>query len=143
VVAAVREVWPDHLPLLVRISASDWLEGGWDMEQSVVFAEKLKELGVDLVDCSSVGLLPAPIPLGPGYQTEFASEIRRRAGIATAAVGLITCAEQAEHILRTGQADAVMLGRELLRDPYWPLRHAASVHGNAPWPAPYFAVAPR
>jgi 2,4-dienoyl-CoA reductase-like NADH-dependent reductase (Old Yellow Enzyme family) len=125
VVTAIRAVWPERLPLLVRISATDWVEGEWDIEQSVALARQLKTLGVDLVDCSSGGAVPgATIPVGPGYQVPFAERIRAEAGIATAAVGMITTPEQADQIIRTGQADIVFLAREFLRDPYWPL-HAA------------------
>ena len=125
VVTAIRAVWPERLPLLVRISATDWVEGGWDIEQSVALARQLKTLGVDLVDCSSGGAVPgATIPVGPGYQVPFAERIRAEAGIATAAVGMITTPEQADQIIRTGQADIVFLAREFLRDPYWPI-HAA------------------
>jgi 2,4-dienoyl-CoA reductase-like NADH-dependent reductase (Old Yellow Enzyme family) len=138
VAAAVREVWPADLPLLARISATDWAEGGWDADQSVELCRRLKELGVDMIDCSSGGMIPgATIPAGPGYQTPFAARIRNEAGIATAAVGLITAAEQAEHILRTGQADAVFLARELLRDPYWPLHAAAALRIDVEWPPQY------
>jgi 2,4-dienoyl-CoA reductase-like NADH-dependent reductase (Old Yellow Enzyme family) len=125
VVTAIRAVWPERLPLLVRISATDWVEGGWDIEQSVALARQLKTLGVDLVDCSSGGAVPgATIPVGPGYQVPFAERIRAEAGMATAAVGMITTPEQADQIIRTGQADVVFLAREFLRDPNWPL-HAA------------------
>ncbi len=138
VARAVREAWPDELPVMVRISATDWVEGGWDLEQSVSLADRLRELGVDLVDCSSGGLVPdAVIPTGPGFQTPFARAIRERVGIATAAVGLITEPVQAEHVLRTGQADAVFLGRVLLRDPYWPLRAAAVLGAEIQWPVQY------
>jgi 2,4-dienoyl-CoA reductase-like NADH-dependent reductase (Old Yellow Enzyme family) len=139
VVAAVRTVWPDRLPLLVRISSTDWVEGkGWDIEQSVALAKLLKGDGVDLIDCSSGGTVPdAKIPIGPGYQTPFAERIRREAGIATAAVGLITAAEQAETIVRTGQADLVVLAREFLRDPYWPHHAAAKVHVKPAPPVQY------
>jgi 2,4-dienoyl-CoA reductase-like NADH-dependent reductase (Old Yellow Enzyme family) len=138
VAAAVREVWPADLPLLVRISATDWAEGGWDVEQSVELCRRLKELGVGMIDCSSGGMVPnVSIPVGPGYQTSFAERIRNEAGIATAAVGFITAAEQAEHILRTGQADAVFLAREMLRDPYWPLRAATALHVDVEWPPQY------
>ncbi len=138
VARAVREAWPDELPVMVRISATDWVEGGWDLEQSVSLADRLRDLGVDLVDCSSGGLVPdAVIPTGPGFQTPFARVIRERVGIATAAVGLITEPVQAEHVLRTGQADAVFLGRMLLRDPYWPLRAAAVLGAEIQWPVQY------
>jgi 2,4-dienoyl-CoA reductase-like NADH-dependent reductase (Old Yellow Enzyme family) len=138
IAAAVREVWPAAMPLLVRISASDWVEGGWDLDQSVEFSRRLKDIGVDMIDCSSGGMTAdAPIPAGPGFQTPFAERIRREAGIATVAVGLITAAAQAEHILRTGQADAVCLAREMLRDPYWPLHAASQLRIDVPWPPQY------
>lgn len=129
VVRAVRSVWPERLPLFVRISASDWKEGGWDLEQSIELARRLKSLGVDLIDASSGGAVAgAKIPVGPGYQVRFAAEIRAKTGILTGAVGVITDPVQAETILASGQADVVLLARELLRDPYWP-RHAARVLG--------------
>jgi 2,4-dienoyl-CoA reductase-like NADH-dependent reductase (Old Yellow Enzyme family) len=135
---AVREIWPERLPLFVRISATDWVEGGWDLAQSIEFARELKRAGVDLIDCSSGGLVPdAKIPLAPGYQVPFAEAIRREAGIATGAVGLITQPEQAEQIIASGQADAVLLARELLRDPYWPQRAAKALGAQAPWPSQY------
>jgi len=138
VAAAVREAWPAELPVLVRISATDWAEGGWDIEQSVTLAARLKALGVDLIDCSGGGLVPdAVIPSGPGYQVAFAARIRAEAGIATGAVGMITEAFQAEQILRTGQADAVLMARELLRDPYWPRRAARTLGDDVPWPVQY------
>lgn len=138
VAAAVREVWPASLPLFTRISASDWVEGGWDIEQSVELSRRLKALGVDLIDCSSGGMTAnAAIPAGPGYQTPFAARIRNEAAIATGAVGLIIDPAQAEHIVRTGQADAVLLAREMLRDPYWPLRAAAKLHAEVAWPKQY------
>ena len=125
VVAAVRVVWPSILPVFVRISASDWKEGGWDLAQSVELCRKLKDAGADLVDVSSGGNVGGvAIPVGPGYQVEFAATIRREAKIATGAVGMITDAAQAETIVGSGQADAVFLARELLRDPYWPRRAA-------------------
>lgn len=130
IVEAVRRVWPERYPLLVRISASDWVEGGWDIEQSAALAQKLKTLGVDLIDCSSGGAVPkARIPLGPGYQVPFSERVRSEAQIATAAVGLITEADQADQIIANGQADMVFLARQLLRDPYWPL-HAAKQLGH-------------
>jgi 2,4-dienoyl-CoA reductase-like NADH-dependent reductase (Old Yellow Enzyme family) len=127
---AVRAVWPDRLPLTIRLSCSDWVEGGWDIEQSVELCQKLKSEGVDLIDCSSGGGVPvAKIPSTPGYQVPFAERIRRDAQIATAAVGLITEAKQADDIIRTGAADLVLLAREFLRHPNWPL-HAARALGH-------------
>jgi len=142
VTRAVRAVWPEELPLWVRLSATDWAEGGWDIEQSVALAERLASLGVDLVDCSSGGLLPgARIPTGPGYQVNFAERIRRESGVATGAVGLITSVEQANTLIGEGKADVVLLARQLLRDPYWPLR-AAKVLGATPrWPVQYLRAA--
>jgi len=132
VVEAVRRVWPDRLPLFVRISSTDWTDGGWTIEDSVALAARLKTLGVDVVDCSSGGnVAQAKIPLEPGYQVPFAERIRHEAGIATAAVGLITDPEQAERILVSGQADLIVMARELLRDPYWPI-HAAIRLGLTP-----------
>lgn len=122
---AVRAVWPENLPLTVRLSCTDWVEGGWTVEESVELARRLKTEGVDLIDCSSGGgVADAKVPVGPGYQVQFAERIRREAGIATAAVGLITEAAQADAIVREGRADIVLLARELLRDPHWPLRAA-------------------
>lgn len=138
VVAEVRTVWPDSLPLLVRISATDWHEGGWTVEDSVSLAKRLKDLGVDLIDCSSGGNLSgAAIPIGAGYQTALASQVRAQADVRTAAVGMITSAAQADHIVRSGQADLVALGRELLRDPYWPLRAAGELGIDVAWPVQY------
>ena len=142
-VFAVRDVWPGHLPLLVRISVTDWVEGGWDLEQSLELVRQLQPLGVDLIDCSSGGSDPhARIPIGTGYQTPFAEQIRRETGSRTGAVGLITSPAQADHIIRSGQADLVLLGRELLRDPYWPLRAARELGQLVPWPAQYVRAAP-
>lgn len=138
VARAVRAVWPGSLPLFVRISATDWAEGGWDLAQSIRLAGLLKESGIDLIDCSSGGVIPGvKTPAGPGYQTAFAAEIRREAGIMTGAVGLITAAAQAEHIIRSGQADAVLLARELLRNPYWPLQAAKKLGVEVDWPVQY------
>ncbi len=135
---AVREVWPKDLPVFVRISATDWVEGGWDLEQSVEFCRRLKKQGIDLIDCSSGGVVPnAAIPAGPGYQTPFAAQIRKEVGIPTGAVGVITEAVQAEQIIATGMADAVILAREMLRDPYWPLRAAGILKVDVPWPVQY------
>ncbi|MCX5834061.1 MAG: NADH:flavin oxidoreductase/NADH oxidase [Deltaproteobacteria bacterium] len=138
VARAIRESLPSGVPLFVRISCTDWVEGGWDLQQSVEFSRVLKEAGVDLIDCSSAGLVPhVRIPVGPGYQAPFAAEIRSRVGIATGAVGLITNAVQAEHILKTGQADAIIMAREMLRDPYWPLHAAKIFNVDVPWPPQY------
>ena len=136
---AVRSEWPEALPLFVRISCTDWVEGGWDIDDSIRLAEVVKAGGkVDLIDCSSGGLDPRQkIPLYPGYQLSFAESIKRRAGIATAAVGLIHSPDLAEHIVGNQQADLVVLGRALLAEPYWPLRAAKALHGEAPWPRQY------
>ncbi|MDD2309687.1 MAG: NADH:flavin oxidoreductase/NADH oxidase [Desulfuromonadaceae bacterium] len=142
-VTAVRKIWPDNLPLLVRISATDWVEGGWDIEQSIELVRQLIPLGVDLVDCSSGGTASrARIPLGAGYQTQFAERIRRNTGGKIGAVGMITAPAQADHIIRSGQADLVLLARELLRDPYWPLHAAKELGHLVPWPAQYVRAAP-
>jgi 2,4-dienoyl-CoA reductase-like NADH-dependent reductase (Old Yellow Enzyme family) len=139
----VRATWPLHQPLFVRVSATDWVEGGWDVSATVELARRLKELGVDLVDCSSGGITPGVrIVAGPGYQVPFAAAVRREAGIATAAVGMITQPPQAEEIVATGQADAVMLAREMLRDPYWPLHAAHMLGEEAPWPVQYLRARP-
>src|SRR5579864_227501 len=142
VVARVRRFWPERLPLFIRISATDWVEGGWDIEQAVELARSLRTLGVDLVDCSSGGnVADAKIPMGPGYQVQFAERIRRDAGILTGAVGMITDAHQADEIIRKGQADLVLLAREMLRDPYWPLHAAAKLGKPISWPAQYLRAA--
>ena len=142
VVEIVRSVWPAERPLLVRLSATDWVAGGWDLEQSVALAGLLRPLGVDLVDCSSGGVVPGvQIPLKPGYQVPFAARIRKQGGIPTGAVGLITESGQAQGILQEGQADLVLLGRELLRDPRWPLRAARELGLTVPWPAQYARAA--
>jgi len=138
VTTAVRALWPGNLPLFVRLSATDWVAGGWDLEQSVALSRELKTLGVDLVDCSSGGLSPLhKIQPGPGYQVPFAARIRAEADLPTGAVGLITDPHQAEAILAAGAADLVLLGRELLRDPRWPLRAAQALGVAVPWPASY------
>jgi 2,4-dienoyl-CoA reductase-like NADH-dependent reductase (Old Yellow Enzyme family) len=137
IVAAVKESWPAENPLFVRISSTDWTEGGWTANDSVDLAKKLKEAGVDLVDCSSGGNILAKIPIGPGYQVKFAEQIRQQSGIMTGAVGLITEAEQADQIIKSGQADMVLLARELLRDPYFPLRAAHQLGREIKWPVQY------
>jgi 2,4-dienoyl-CoA reductase-like NADH-dependent reductase (Old Yellow Enzyme family) len=137
VVRAVRAEWPESLPLLVRISATDWTPGGWDVEQSVELARGLAPLGVDLVDVSSGGLVMAQVPAGPGYQAAFAERIRREGRVATGAVGMIVSPEQADHVIRSGQADLVLLARELLRDPHFPLRAARALGHEGPWPRQY------
>lgn len=130
VVGSIRQAWPERFPLFVRISATDWVDGGWTVEDSVALARQLEPLGVDVLDCSSGGLRPRlQIPTGPGYQVPFADTVRRNGAILTAAVGLITEPKQADDIIRAGQADLVILARELLRDPYWPL-HAARRLGH-------------
>jgi len=129
VTAAIRGAWPDSLPLFIRISASDWMEHGWTIDDSVKLAGILKSLGVDLVDCSSGGSSPhAKIELGPGYQVPFAERIRRETGVLTGAVGMITEPQQADRIIREGRADLILLARQFLRDPYFPL-HAAKALG--------------
>ncbi len=144
IVTGVRSSWPKELPLFLRISATDWIEGGWDVDESVNLARQLKPIGVDLVDCSSGGNVPhANIPAGPGYQTAFANRIRREAEIMTGAVGMITSPVQAEHIIRTEQADAVIMAREFLRDPYWPLRAARELDQPIAWPVQYLRAAPK
>jgi 2,4-dienoyl-CoA reductase-like NADH-dependent reductase (Old Yellow Enzyme family) len=144
IVRAVRGVWPERLPLFVRLSATDYVSGGWDLAQSVALAKLLAAEGVDLIDVSSGGLTPLPpdtIPLGPLYQTPFAEEIRRAAGIATGAVGLIAEPADAEAIVAGGRADLVFLARELLRDPYWPLYAARALGAEPPWPRQYLRAA--
>lgn len=138
VITAVRRSWPDDLPLFVRISQTDWVEGGWTLDNSVALARMLGPLGVDLIDCSSGGnIAAAKIPVGAGYQVTGAERIRRETGIATGAVGMITDPMQADQIIRLGQADAVLLARQFLRDPYFPLRAAEAVHKEIAWPAQY------
>jgi 2,4-dienoyl-CoA reductase-like NADH-dependent reductase (Old Yellow Enzyme family) len=142
VTRAVREVWPADLPLFVRISATDWAEGGWDLEQSIELCRRLAPLGVDLIDCSSGGLVPGVrVPSGPGYQVEFAERIRHQAGVATGAVGLITSAVPADAVVAEGRADVVLMARQLLRDPYWPLRAAKALGVPAAWPVQYLRAA--
>lgn len=144
VVAAVRQVWPEKYPLFLRISASDWTEGGWTADESVDLARMLKTEGVDVFDCSSGGnIATAKIPLGPGYQVPFAEKLRREAGVMTAAVGMITEPKQADQIIRTGQADLVVMAREFLRDPYWPLHAARTLGHDLPWPPQYERAKPK
>ena len=137
-VEAVRAVWPAQDPLFVRISATDWAEGGWTGDDSVALAEILKSSGVDLIDCSSGGNVPdAKIPIGPGYQVPFASRIRRETGMATGAVGMITSPQQADQIVRTGEADLVLMAREFLRHPYWPLNASRRLRQAMDAPSQY------
>ena len=138
VTRAVREVWPEDLPLFVRISATDWAAGGWNEEESVELAKLLKQEGVDLIDCSSGGLVPnVNIPVKKKYQVPFSEKIRSEAGIMSAAVGLITTPQEAEEVLEKEQADIILLGREMLRNPYFPLEAAAALEANVPWPNQY------
>ena len=138
IVEAVKTVWPDTLPLFVRISATDWAEGGWDGDASVQLAAVLKNRGVDLIDCSTGGVVPGvKIPVGPGYQVPFAEKIRKETGILTSAVGMITSAQQAEEILQNGQADLIFLARQALRDPYYPLHAAKELGVDVEWPVQY------
>jgi 2,4-dienoyl-CoA reductase-like NADH-dependent reductase (Old Yellow Enzyme family) len=142
VIDAVRRVWPESLPVLLRISATDWTPGGWDIEQSIALSRAARAHGVDLVDCSSGGAVPARIPVAPGYQVEFAERIKAEAGVASGAVGMITDPHQAEAIISSGQADCVLLAREFLRDPYWPLHAAVTLGAPATWPVQYLRAAP-
>ena len=143
VVDAVRSVWPEHLPVFTRISTTDWAAGGWDIDEAVELSRRLRDHGVDLVDCSSGGSVAnARIPAGPGYQTVFAERIRHEAGVATGTVGFITSPTQADHVIRSGQADCVLIARELLRDPYWPLRAARELGHPIKWPSQYLRAAP-
>jgi 2,4-dienoyl-CoA reductase (NADPH2) len=138
VAAEVRRAMPDDLPLFVRISATDWVEGGWDLRQSVELARALEPLGVDLIDCSSGGLVPkATIPVGKGYQVPFAAAVRKEAGLRTAAVGLITEPAQANEIITSGEADLVFLAREMLREPYWALKAQQALNQEPSWPVQY------
>jgi 2,4-dienoyl-CoA reductase-like NADH-dependent reductase (Old Yellow Enzyme family) len=144
VVTAVRAEWPESQPLLIRLSATDWVDGGWNADETVLLCRQLRDLGIDLVDVSTAGLVPtAVIPAGPGFQVEFAERIRKEAGIPTAAVGLITSPAQADHIIRSGQADLVLLGREILRNPYWPMLAAKELGQPTTWPKQYLRAAPQ
>jgi NADPH2 dehydrogenase len=142
VVDAVRSAWPERKPLLVRLSCTDWIEGGLTIDDQVQVARWLKAHGVDMVDCSSGGISPFVPTAGPGYQVPFAERIRREAGIATMSVGLITTPEMAEEIVRNGRADVVTLGRELLRHPYWPLDAARALGHDVAWPKQYLRAKP-
>lgn len=143
-VESVQEVWPNENPLFVRISATDWADGGWNEEESIRLSAMLKEKGVDVIDTSSGGLtLAQQIPLKPSYQVEFAAAIKKETGITTGAVGLITTAKQAEEILQNGEADLIFLARELLRDPYFPLHAATELGDDVKWPAQYERAKPR
>jgi 2,4-dienoyl-CoA reductase-like NADH-dependent reductase (Old Yellow Enzyme family) len=143
VVSAIRRSWPESSPIFVRISATDWADGGWTVDESVELARRLKNSGVDLIDCSSGGNAPPTnIPVRPGYQTPFAERIRREANILTGAVGMITAPAQADHIIRTGQADVAIIAREFLRDPYWPLRAGRELGYPISWPVQYVRAAP-
>lgn len=136
--AAIRQVIPDSMPLFTRISATDWVDGGWDLAQSVALSKELAAHGVDLIDASSGAILPnVDIPVSPGYQVPFAAAIREQAGVRTSAVGLITEPSQAEEIVATGKADLVMLAREMLREPYWAIKAAMALGGEPPWPTQY------
>lgn len=138
IVAEIRAVWPEDYPLLLRISASDWVENGWTIDDSVALAEVLLDNGVDLVDCSSGGNIPGvKIPVGPNYQVPFAAEVRKRSGMPTGAVGIIVSASQAEDIVASGEADLVIMAREMLRDPYFPLRAARELGVEVKWPVQY------
>jgi 2,4-dienoyl-CoA reductase-like NADH-dependent reductase (Old Yellow Enzyme family) len=144
VATAVRAVWPEKWPVLVRLSATDWVEGGWTLDDSVRLSIELRALGVDLIDCSSAGLDPRQqITVAPGYQVPFARRIRQEAGIPTAAVGLITDAAQADAIVTNGDADLVLLARELLRNPHWPLLAASELGEDGVWPKQYERARPR
>ncbi len=135
----MRSEWPEDKPLFVRISCTDWMEGGWDLESSVKLAQLLKAGGkVDLIDCSSGGVdSRQKVDIHPGYQVPFAAEIRNRGGIATGAIGLINSPELAEQIVASGQADLIIMARALLNDPYWPLHAAKTLKAKIPWPAQY------
>ena len=144
VAKAVREMWPSELPVSVRISATDWIEGGWDLVQSIELATELKKIGIDLIDCSSGGIAPgAKIPIGPGYQVKFAEEIKRQTGMMTGAVGLITDARQSENILANCQADVIIMAREFLRDPYFPLHAAKALDEDPQYPVQYSRAKPK
>ncbi len=144
VIEVVRQVLPEDYPLFVRVSATDWTEGGWTLDDTVQLARVLKEKGVDLFDCSSGGVVPhVKIPAGPGYQVPFAERVRQQTGILTGAVGMIEEAKQAEAILQNDQADLVLIARELLRDPYFALHAAIELGEDIPWPDQYARAKPK
>ncbi len=144
VTQAIRKEWPVHLPLFLRISASEWTDGGWTIEDSVALARMVRLLGVDLLDCSSGGnIAKAKIPAGPGYQVPFAARVRREGNVLTGAVGMITSAQQADQIIRNGDADMVLLAREFLRDPHWPMHAAQTLGQKMGWPEQYERAKPR
>jgi 2,4-dienoyl-CoA reductase-like NADH-dependent reductase (Old Yellow Enzyme family) len=143
VARAVRAAWPADKPLFARVSCTEWAEGGWDLPDTLVLARALREAGVDLLDCSSGGNLhQAKVPAAPGYHLPFAAAVRKEVGLATGVVGLITEAKQAEAIVAAGQADAVFLARQLLRDPYWPLHAARELGAEIAWPPQYLRGKP-
>jgi len=138
VVDAVRKLWPERYPVFLRISATDWVDGGWTVEDSIALAKIVQARGVDLVDCSSGGnIAGARIPVGPGYQVEFSERVRREAGVLSGAVGMITDPAQADQIVRSGQADVVVMARQFLREPYWPLLAARALGHDMAWPPQY------
>jgi len=144
IVKAIKKVWPEGYPLFVRLSATDWVENGWQIEDSVDLSKLLKTIGVHLIDCSSGGVIPGvKIPLVPGYQSPLAEEVRKKAGILTGAVGLITDAEQAEQILQDGKADLILFARESLRNPYLPFSFAQQLNAEIDWPLQYERAKPR
>jgi 2,4-dienoyl-CoA reductase-like NADH-dependent reductase (Old Yellow Enzyme family) len=143
IAGVVREIWPARWPVFVRISATDWKDGGWDLDQSIELSKQMAKLGIDLIDCSSGGAAyDAKVPAEAGYQVPFAEAIRRDVGIATGAVGLITTARQAEEVIAGNKADAVLLARQMLRDPYWPLHAARELGVDVPWPKQYLRAKP-
>jgi 2,4-dienoyl-CoA reductase-like NADH-dependent reductase (Old Yellow Enzyme family) len=144
VAEAVRGVWPKGKPLFVRLSATDWVDGGWDIEQTVEVSRLLKREGVDLIDCSTGGVVhDARIPIGPGYQVEFADRVRNEAGVAVAAVGMITEAGQANQIVSRDRADAIFMAREFLRQPHWPLLAASELGIPVEWPIQFERARPQ
>lgn len=144
IAGAVRAEWPSELPVFMRISATDYADGGWDLPQSIKLAGEMQSIGIDLIDCSSGGLVPnVTIPTVPGFQVEFSRQIREETGILTGAVGLISLATQADEILSTDQADVIFMAREFLREPYWPVKTAKEFGFTVDWPAQYLRAAPQ